>query len=237
MCVPSSARPVTPSISIPLAAGVESLNVSVAAAVLLYEARRQRGAGRGGAPSRAGCDLSPLRWCGARADALPVRRLQPAPRGRPRRRARADRRARQLRRDERSARRRRLRRRRRGARAPGRSRCATRRTPTRCSSGSRQSTGTASASVSSRPTRRSAGRPGQEVRKVSSRTFLRDLEPRDARRGSGVTPARPARSGDAGEARAAPPRAVDGRPRSRRCKLLAVPNTCSNHRGKFAKGL
>src|SRR5689334_17912440 len=32
------------SISIPLAAGVESLNVSVAAAVLLYEARRQRGA-------------------------------------------------------------------------------------------------------------------------------------------------------------------------------------------------
>ena len=33
------------SISIPLAAGVESLNVSVAAAVLLYEARRQRGAG------------------------------------------------------------------------------------------------------------------------------------------------------------------------------------------------
>ena len=36
------------SISIPLAAGVESLNVSVAAAVLLYEARRQRGAGAGG---------------------------------------------------------------------------------------------------------------------------------------------------------------------------------------------
>ena len=34
-------------ISIPLAAGVESLNVSVAAAVLLYEARRQRGAGDG----------------------------------------------------------------------------------------------------------------------------------------------------------------------------------------------
>jgi 23S rRNA (guanosine2251-2'-O)-methyltransferase len=32
------------SISIPLAPGVESLNVSVAAAVLLYEARRQRGA-------------------------------------------------------------------------------------------------------------------------------------------------------------------------------------------------
>ena len=31
------------TISIPLAAGVESLNVSVAAAVLLYEARRQRG--------------------------------------------------------------------------------------------------------------------------------------------------------------------------------------------------
>ena len=35
------------SISIPLAAGVESLNVSVAAAVLLYEARRQRGTGAG----------------------------------------------------------------------------------------------------------------------------------------------------------------------------------------------
>jgi 23S rRNA (guanosine2251-2'-O)-methyltransferase len=31
-------------VSIPLGAGVESLNVSVAAAVLLYEARRQRGA-------------------------------------------------------------------------------------------------------------------------------------------------------------------------------------------------
>jgi tRNA G18 (ribose-2'-O)-methylase SpoU len=29
-------------VSIPLAGGVESLNVSVAAAVLLYEARRQR---------------------------------------------------------------------------------------------------------------------------------------------------------------------------------------------------
>ena len=30
-------------VSIPLAGAVESLNVSVAAAVLLYEARRQRG--------------------------------------------------------------------------------------------------------------------------------------------------------------------------------------------------
>jgi len=36
------------SISIPLAAGVESLNVSVAAAVLLYEARRQRATAAGG---------------------------------------------------------------------------------------------------------------------------------------------------------------------------------------------
>ena len=33
------------AISIPLASGVDSLNVSVAAAVLLYEARRQRGTG------------------------------------------------------------------------------------------------------------------------------------------------------------------------------------------------
>jgi tRNA G18 (ribose-2'-O)-methylase SpoU len=32
------------AVSIPLAGQVESLNVSVAAAVLLYEARRQRGA-------------------------------------------------------------------------------------------------------------------------------------------------------------------------------------------------
>ena len=51
------------SISIPLAAGVESLNVSVAAAVLLYEARRQRGA----ASSPAG-RLTPV------ADRCPSRR-------------------------------------------------------------------------------------------------------------------------------------------------------------------
>jgi 23S rRNA (guanosine2251-2'-O)-methyltransferase len=34
-------------VSIPLAGSVESLNVSVAAALLLYEARRQRGVGPG----------------------------------------------------------------------------------------------------------------------------------------------------------------------------------------------
>ena len=74
------------SISIPLAAGVESLNVSVAAAVLLYEARRQRGAGAVSPDDR----LKPVAGClppsGARADALPVRRLQPPPRRRPHRR-------------------------------------------------------------------------------------------------------------------------------------------------------
>ena len=56
------------AIAIPLADGVESLNVSVAAAVLLYEARRQRS--------------SPWTHEARRADPLPLRRLQPAPRRR-----------------------------------------------------------------------------------------------------------------------------------------------------------
>lgn len=41
------------AVSIPLAAGVESLNVSVAAALLLYEARRQRAAGEAGRTSES----------------------------------------------------------------------------------------------------------------------------------------------------------------------------------------
>ena len=110
-------------VSIPLAGEVESLNVSVAAAVLAV---------RGASASVAD------------ADALPLRRLQPAARRAVRRRARARRRARELRRDARRARRRRLRRRRRGRRARAARRCASRRTPTRCSSGSRPSTGRAS---------------------------------------------------------------------------------------------
>ena len=68
------------AISIPLAPGVESLNVSVAAAVLLYEARRQRRA-PGLEPGR---QAEACRRCDARADAVPVRRLQPAPRRRSR---------------------------------------------------------------------------------------------------------------------------------------------------------
>jgi tRNA C32,U32 (ribose-2'-O)-methylase TrmJ len=42
------------ALSIPLAGRVESLNVSVAAAVLLYEARRQRAAVEKGAPGSHG---------------------------------------------------------------------------------------------------------------------------------------------------------------------------------------
>jgi 23S rRNA (guanosine2251-2'-O)-methyltransferase len=53
-------------VSIPLAGLVESLNVSVAAAVLLYEARRQRGlAGRGAvSPGASGAVEESLRLDG-----------------------------------------------------------------------------------------------------------------------------------------------------------------------------
>ena len=94
----------------PARGAVESLNVSVAAALLLYEARRQRSA----APaSEALVD--------GRREPLPVRRLQPAARGPVRRAARARRRARELRRHQGRPRDRRVRRRRRGRRRGARS--------------------------------------------------------------------------------------------------------------------
>ena len=70
------------------------------------------------------------------------------------------------------------------------------------------------------------GTSGQEVRKLSSATFLRDLEQPRARRGRGVAAARPPRSGDARQARAAAPR-----PLTRRT------NVCSDHSARFAMGL
>ncbi len=78
-------------VSILLAGQVESLNVSVAAALLLFEARRQRGRPDG------------------RPEPLPLRRLQPAARRALLRPARTGRHARELRRDPRRPRRRRLR--------------------------------------------------------------------------------------------------------------------------------
>ena len=83
-------------VSIPLAGAVESLNVSVAAALLLYEARRQRRASPWPTPTLYLFDGYNLLHAGPFAD-----------------RARARRRARELRRHEGRARRRRLRRRRR----------------------------------------------------------------------------------------------------------------------------
>ena len=147
-------------VSIPLLGAVESLNVSVAAAVLLYEARRQR---RG-----AMADPTPL----------PLRRLQPPPRRALLRPARAGRRARELRRHDRRARRRRLRRRRRRRRARRRSRCASPRTPTRCSSGSRPSTASASASCSSSSDVTVLETAGREVAHLS----VADVLPRLRRR-------------------------------------------------------
>ena len=209
-CARSSARPATRSISIPLAAGVESLNVSVAAAVLLYEARRQRGTGAGPAQARAcrrtmvpeptlylfdGYNLlhagGRTTTCASSIDELASFVAM-----------------------KRRARRRRLRRRRRGARARaalGALR-AGRRHAARAARG--RAPRTRERSASSPPTWPCGARPGQEVRKVASSTFLRELEPAVARRGSGVAPARPARPGDAGEARAAPPR------RSRRTRRV-----------------
>ena len=144
-----ASRATRPS-SIPLAGQVESLNVCVAAAVLLYEARRQR---------------EPCL-----THALPLRRLQPAPRRRLRRCARARRPARELRRRRPGARgivvfdghgR--------GPRARAARRCATRRTPTRCSSGSRPSTATGEQVCLVSSDSPCAGTSGVEVRKLSSK--------------------------------------------------------------------
>ena len=66
----------------------------------------------------------------------------------------------------------------------------------------------------------------------------------DPRRGRGIAAARPDRSGDPGEARAAAPRAAEAgavgcAEPGRRLKPVAEPgtNTCSNHSARFAKGL
>ena len=119
---PAAARPphLRRAVSIPLAGKVESLNVSVAAAVLLYEARRQRG------------------WLSRRCYLFDGYNLLHA--GSVRGLARADRPARELRRREGRPRRGRLRRRRGGLRRTARSRCASPSTRTRCSSGSPPST-------------------------------------------------------------------------------------------------
>ena len=83
------------------------------------------------------------------------------------------------------------------------------------------------------------GTSGQEVRKVSSATFLHDLESPTAQRGRGVARSRPDRSGDAGPARAASPRALSAATllRDRAGRPRRDTNTCSNHSAKFAKGL
>ena len=145
------------AVSIPLAGQVESLNVSVAAAVLLYEARRQRGAAVA-EPTLYLFDGYNLLHAGGYADVRGARRP-----------------ARQLRRACRaraawssstaSAR----------TSTAGRSRCATRRTRTRCSSGSPPSTATARRSASSRRTRSSAAPPAARCGSSPRRTFLRDL--------------------------------------------------------------
>ena len=81
-CARSSARPATRTISIPLAQGVESLNVSVAAAALCTMLCESASS------AAIGPNVSvPESVDHARADALPLRRLQPAPRGRARGRA------------------------------------------------------------------------------------------------------------------------------------------------------
>ena len=144
----------------PLAGAVESLNVSVAAALLLYEARRQRSGPDG------------------RPDALPLRRLQPPTRRAVHDATRAGRHAGEFRRAEGCSRGRRLRRRRRRRRARAARRCGSRPTPTRCSSASRPSTAIASRWSSSPRTRPCIGTAGREV----GEALVADLLPRSRRR-------------------------------------------------------
>ena len=114
------------TISIPLATGVESLNVSVAAAVALFEARRQR----------TSIPRPLLEVERAGTVALPVRRLESLPRRRLLRPRRARRPALELRRRPGRARHRRVRRGRRGSLGRAASTSALHATPIRRSSGS-----------------------------------------------------------------------------------------------------
>ena len=164
-------------------------------------AERQR---RGGAAALRGARQ---RSAVADADALPLRRLQPPPRGRVRGPRElvdplasfvaAERRARRASSSTASA----------TTRRSARSRSASPSTPTRCSSGSRPSTADASASASSPPTSPCAAPPGRRCGSVSSRTFL--ARPRRRR---GTTDRRRSQLGDrarrrdARTPRAAPPR-------------------------------
>ena len=141
----------------------------------------------------------------ADADALPLRRLQPAPRRAVRRPPRARRRARELRRDERRARRGRLRRRRRRRRASARSRCASRPTPTRCSSGSRPSTASRERVLLVSSDATVLGTAGREVANLSSQTFFRDLVPAERAAATARRSRRQARRGDARKARTPTP--------------------------------
>ena len=143
-------------VSIPLAGQVESLNVSVAAAVLLYEARRQRVAEPtlylfdGYNLLHAGRSTDPRELVDRLASFVALQRR---------------------------ARRRRLRRRRRGRDARPARGALRRRTPTRCSSGSPPSTAARETVCLVSSDAAVRGTSGQEVQKLTSRTFLRDLEP------------------------------------------------------------
>ena len=162
------------------------------------ERERRRGAAalRGAPAARAMAEPTPL----------PLRRLQPPARRARSARPRARRRARELRRDAGRARRRSSSTASATTTSVGPLGCATRRTPTRCSSGSPPSTAAASGSCSSRPTPPCAAPPGVRSRKLSSQTFLRDLAPAEHRRAPPGGLARQARRRDAGPARAPAPR-------------------------------
>ena len=142
-------------VSIPLAGAVESLNVSVAAALLLYEARARSVADA----TLYLFDGYNLLHAGPFADR---RELVDALASFVATRARAASSSSTASATTSSA---------------GRSRCASRRTPTRCSSGSRPSTATGSGCCSSRRTRPCSDGRGREVAKLSSQTFFRDLRP------------------------------------------------------------
>ena len=74
--------------------------------------------------------------------------------------------------------------------ASARSRCASRRTRTRCSSGSPPSTASAERSVLVSSDAAVRGTAGQEVGKLSSQTFLRELDAPSAQRAAAVARSR-----------------------------------------------
>ena len=160
------------AISIPLAAGVESLNVSVAAAVLLYEARRQR-RHRGWRPDDRLKPVATIR-CPSRRSTSSTATTCSTPAGATDVRELVDELASFVA-DEGRARRRRLRRRRRGAQvgplsvryAPDADTLLER---LAAEHRHRERVCLVSSDAAVR------GTSGQEVRKVSSSTFLRDLE-------------------------------------------------------------